>query len=51
VEDLDATHRQLSARGVRFVSEPVAIGAGVHKGSKTVYAKDPDGITLEFFQR
>jgi catechol 2,3-dioxygenase-like lactoylglutathione lyase family enzyme len=51
VEDLQASYRDLSERGVRFVSEPIQIAAGVHKGSSTVYAKDPDGITLEFFQR
>jgi catechol 2,3-dioxygenase-like lactoylglutathione lyase family enzyme len=51
VEDLDATYRELSEQGVHFVSPPVHIAAGVHQGSSTVYAKDPDGITLEFFQR
>jgi catechol 2,3-dioxygenase-like lactoylglutathione lyase family enzyme len=50
VDDLDVTYRELSERGVDFVSAPVPIAAGVHEGSIAVYARDPDGITLEFFQ-
>ena len=41
-------YRRLSERGVHFVSEPVAITAGVNAGGATVYLEDPDGNTLEF---
>ncbi len=50
VDDLEATYRQLTERGVRFVSTPVRIAAGVHRGSLAVYARDPDSFTLEFFE-
>lgn len=48
VRDTFALYERLSARGVRFISEPVAITAGVNRGGATVYLEDPDGNTLEF---
>ena len=47
VEDVRQTFAQLKARGVRFLTEPVAApdAAGV------VCAVDPDGLLLEFVQR
>ena len=50
VEDLDAVHAELSKRGVRFKSAPVAIDHGRNKGAKAVYLLDPDDITLELVQ-
>jgi catechol 2,3-dioxygenase-like lactoylglutathione lyase family enzyme len=50
VEDLDAAYRELSAKGVRFKSPPVAIDHGRNRGAKAVYLLDPDDITLEFVQ-
>lgn len=50
VDDLQAEHRRLKAAGVRFVSDPVGIEAGVNRGGMTVYAKDPDGIIIELVQ-
>jgi lactoylglutathione lyase len=50
VEDLDATHAALAARGVRFKSDPVLIDHGRNTGARAVYAFDPDDITLEFVQ-
>lgn len=50
VADLDATYRELSARGVRFMSPPVDIAHGGNKGGKAVYLRDPDDITLELLQ-
>lgn len=50
VDDLDAVHAELSARGVRFKSAPVAIEQGRHRGGKAVYLWDPDDITLELVQ-
>ncbi len=50
VDDLAAEYERLSAAGVRFKSAPVPIVGGRHKGGRTVYFLDPDGITLEMIQ-
>lgn len=50
VDDLPAVHAELAAEGVRFLSEPVRITAGVNTGGYGVYLLDPSGITLELFQ-
>lgn len=50
VDDLDAVHEALSAKGVRFKSKPVAIDHGPNAGGKAVYLWDPDDITLEMIQ-
>lgn len=47
VHDTFALYERLRERGVRFVSEPVAITAGINAGGATVYLEDPDGNTLE----
>lgn len=48
VDDTRTMHERLSRNGVHFISEPVAITAGVNRGGATVYLEDPDGNTLEF---
>jgi catechol 2,3-dioxygenase-like lactoylglutathione lyase family enzyme len=48
VQDTRELHARLAAQGVRFISEPVAITAGINAGGATVYLEDPDGNTLEF---
>lgn len=50
VTDAQATHERLTAAGVRFVSPPQAITAGVNTGGWTCYFLDPDDITLELVQ-
>jgi catechol 2,3-dioxygenase-like lactoylglutathione lyase family enzyme len=50
VDDLPAAYAELRAQGVRFLSEPVLITAGVNTGGYGVYLLDPSGITLELFQ-
>jgi catechol 2,3-dioxygenase-like lactoylglutathione lyase family enzyme len=40
----------MRARGVAFVSAPVAITEGANRGGFTCYFRDPDGITLEMLQ-
>ena len=50
VDDLEATHAELKAKGVRFKSEPVEINHGRNAGAKAVYLFDPDDITLELVQ-
>jgi catechol 2,3-dioxygenase-like lactoylglutathione lyase family enzyme len=50
VDDLRACHAALSAKGVRFKSEPVTITAGPNTGGLAVYFYDPDGYVLELFE-
>jgi catechol 2,3-dioxygenase-like lactoylglutathione lyase family enzyme len=50
VPDARADHRRLTAAGVRFVSPPQAITAGINVGGFTCYFLDPDDITLELVQ-
>ena len=51
VEDLVAAYEELKARGAEFRSPPVEITAGANQGGWGVYLLDPDGITVELFQR
>jgi catechol 2,3-dioxygenase-like lactoylglutathione lyase family enzyme len=51
VDDLAGTHARLRDAGVTLMSEPVEITAGVNRGAWAVYARDPDGFTVELFQR
>ena len=50
VDDLEKTHAELSARGVRFVTAPLfrATEDGGRHG--IVYAQDPEGNWLEFIE-
>lgn len=48
--DARGMYARLSAAGVEFVSEPVAITAGINRGGWTCYLRDPDGFTLELMQ-
>jgi catechol 2,3-dioxygenase-like lactoylglutathione lyase family enzyme len=50
VSDAVATHERLVGAGVRFVSSPNAITAGVNKGGYACYFFDPDEIVLELLQ-
>lgn len=50
VDDIMKAYQELSAKGVKFQSEPVEVGGGPNKGGKAVYFLDPDGITIEFIQ-
>jgi catechol 2,3-dioxygenase-like lactoylglutathione lyase family enzyme len=50
VADAQAAYESLRAGGVRFVSPPQAITAGVNTGGFTCYFLDPDDITLELVQ-
>ncbi|MGA2009928.1 MAG: VOC family protein [Solirubrobacteraceae bacterium] len=50
VDDISERHRRMRARGVAFVSAPVAITEGANRGGFTCYFRDPDGITLEMLQ-
>lgn len=50
VSNIHAACEELRRHGVRLVSEPAEITAGIHKGGFGVYLRDPDGFTLELFQ-
>lgn len=50
VDDIAAMHRWLSAKGVRFISPPNLITAGVNLGGYACYFRDPDDIVLELVQ-
>ena len=50
VDDIHAACAHLRRHGVRFVSEPAEITAGVHQGGWGVYVRDPDGFTVELYQ-
>lgn len=49
-DDIDELLTRVRAKGGKTVSEPVDIVAGINKGGRTVYVRDPDGITLEFVE-
>jgi catechol 2,3-dioxygenase-like lactoylglutathione lyase family enzyme len=52
VEDIAAEYQRLLAAGAAFRNPgPVEITHGPFTGSKAVYFRDPDGITLELLQR
>lgn len=50
VQDLATEYARLRDAGVRFVSPPNEILAGVNIGGTTCYFHDPDDITLELVQ-
>lgn len=50
VGDADAVHARLSAAGVRFVTAPNTITAGVNTGGKACYFFGPDDIVHELLQ-
>jgi len=51
VGDIAALYERLRAAGVDFYSPPVEVDTGANAGGVGVYLRDPDGITLELFQR
>jgi catechol 2,3-dioxygenase-like lactoylglutathione lyase family enzyme len=51
VNDLAALYERLVEHGITTLSPPVEVDTGVNKGGAALYLRDPDGITLEVFQR
>lgn len=49
-DNIDEVLGRVRAMGGKTVSEPVDIVAGINEGGRTVYVRDPDGITLEFVE-
>ena len=50
VDDIHAVHDALRVEGVEFYSEPNPLDEGAFAGGYWVYAKDPDGVSVEFIQ-
>ena len=50
VDDIHSAYSALSAKGVKFRSEPVTITSGPNEGGCVIYLYDPDGYTIELFQ-
>jgi catechol 2,3-dioxygenase-like lactoylglutathione lyase family enzyme len=51
VSDLAALYDRLVKNKVSTFSPPVEVDTGVNKGGCALYLRDPDGITIEVFQR
>jgi catechol 2,3-dioxygenase-like lactoylglutathione lyase family enzyme len=51
-DDIEAAYEELREAGVQLHHEPIALGpeSGGLAGYKFLYFRDPDGITLEFFE-
>jgi catechol 2,3-dioxygenase-like lactoylglutathione lyase family enzyme len=50
VDDIEATKRELEAKGVEFFTDINVVDEGVLAGWRWVYFADPDGITLELVE-
>jgi catechol 2,3-dioxygenase-like lactoylglutathione lyase family enzyme len=51
VTDLAGLYQRLVEHHVTTLSPPIEVDTGVNKGGLSLYLRDPDGITLELFQR
>jgi len=50
VDNIDELSPALIAAGATFLSEPQSITEGINRSGRTVYLRDPDGITLELVE-
>jgi catechol 2,3-dioxygenase-like lactoylglutathione lyase family enzyme len=50
VDDIVATRARLEARGATFHGPTQDITAGINRGGRAVYLRDPDGNNLELLQ-
>jgi catechol 2,3-dioxygenase-like lactoylglutathione lyase family enzyme len=51
VDDLDEAYQHLQGTGASFRSDgPVDIESGEHAGARSMYVRDPDGITIEILE-
>lgn len=51
VSDLDAVLEAAAAHEVLPINPPATIDKGPNAGFRVVYARDPDGITIEFIEK
>jgi catechol 2,3-dioxygenase-like lactoylglutathione lyase family enzyme len=50
VDDIEGMAAKLTALGAVPLSEPNQITAGINKGGRALYLRDPDGVMLELLQ-
>ncbi|MEY2479701.1 MAG: hypothetical protein QOI04_628 [Verrucomicrobiota bacterium] len=50
VDDLDAVLEKIAASSWKAAGQPQTLIAGPNAGKRVVYARDPDGTTIEFMQ-
>ena len=50
VDNLDAILNKIAASGWRAPGKPQTLQSGPNTGKRVVYARDPDGTTIEFMQ-
>ena len=50
VDDLDAVLNKMDASGWKTAGKPQTLKTGPNAGKRVVYARDPDGTTIEFMQ-
>ena len=50
VDDIQKTHEDLTAKGVKFNCPPIPIVSGALKGWNGCYFRGPDGITFELME-
>ena len=51
VDDFDSALERALAFGGTSVGDPITIDRGINKGGRGIYLRDPDGYTVELFQR
>lgn len=51
VRDVGRLWEELGRAGVAFRSPPIVVSSGVNKGGISCYLRDPDGYTIELYQR
>ena len=51
LDDLDAACERIRAYGTEYRSAaPVPLTSGAHAGGRSIYIRDPDGITIELLE-
>jgi catechol 2,3-dioxygenase-like lactoylglutathione lyase family enzyme len=50
VDNIEKMHDKLKTKGIEFISPPLLVEAGGHKGWRACYLKGPDGITIELME-
>jgi glyoxylase I family protein len=50
VDDLECVLERIAASGWKAAGEPQILKSGPNAGKRVVYARDPDGMTIEFMQ-
>lgn len=51
VPDLQVAYESLLSKGIEFLAPPLHIEDGPLEGCSFVYFRDPDGVTLELFEK